>query len=302
MNLIKRYRIEHDSDLIYAKRDLSNFLKKDKSKERFSLALMELGTNLLKHAGEGEIWLLQNEHWLLAALDRGPGIEDIEWAKQRGTSSYPGSLGVGLSQLDSDEEYRLEIFSKVGLGTVVLFHKERAKELFFSIPLVDNFNGDFFIKKGRYYLFGDAAGHGIKASKSAKFIQEFFLSHSFSCLFVDDFFKTLDSAIKKENLRGAVLSIVEVTKKYIYICGVGDIEFFANKERHSFKEGIVGVAFSRSEQYRFERPVNFCMKSDGIDTDFELYEDIADPFLCALVAVFYSTINDDRSIFIIKDI
>lgn len=69
---------------------------------RLSLIVTELGTNLVRHASGGELWVALkpalNEVEVLA-LDRGPGIADVQRSMQDGVSSGSGSPGTGLGAL-----------------------------------------------------------------------------------------------------------------------------------------------------------------------------------------------------------
>jgi serine/threonine-protein kinase RsbT len=87
-------------------------------------AASELAANLLIHAGGGkfELFILENRSGLeMVASDQGPGIADIDRAKQEGYSTA-GGLGCGLpgvQRLMDD----MEIESRVGVGTVVRSRK-----------------------------------------------------------------------------------------------------------------------------------------------------------------------------------
>jgi len=70
MKILSIYTISNESDLIFAKQDSKKFLEKYDFYESYLLALMEFGTNLYKHAGSGEIWLIESDD----NLDP-PGVE-----------------------------------------------------------------------------------------------------------------------------------------------------------------------------------------------------------------------------------
>ncbi len=301
MNIIKRYEIKSQSSLIFAKRDLKNYFKHlNLPADDFIFALMELGTNILKYAKEGEIWLLEEKgKHALCALDKGPGIENLDWALKKGTTSAKNSLGLGLFQLSIRESFNLEIFSKKNLGTVVVFHNIPDLEyVYLSLPLIDNKSGDFFAKKGRFFLFGDAAGHGNQALKTAEYVKKRFFEELFSCTFIDEFFKQVHIELKQKKLRGCVVDIVEVSKKYFNICGVGNIMIFYNSNMFSQKEGIIGVAFSSSTKITFERPAKLTLCSDGIDVRVikDIIEDINSPILLSVAGIYFSNKHDDKSI------
>jgi len=315
MIIKSRYKIKTESDLLFAKIDISNFLKKTKLEyiSFFTFALMELGTNILKYAKSGEIWLLEVDNdYLLAALDEGGGIKNLDWAMKKGTSTK-NSLGLGLYQLSNNSFFNISIFTskKDPQGSVILIKpKNLNKDL---IVLTQNYmdldvSGDFFAKKGRYFILGDASGHGIKANKSAEFIKKYFLNNVISCLFIDDFFKNLHQKLKDNHLRSAVISVGEINKNKFNICGVGDINLISkidNKiEKKSFKEGIIGEAFSSSSKYsyNFSKNSNFFVFSDGIDEKmiYNITKQIDDIYLIVVCAIFYSKKIDDKIILAIR--
>jgi len=317
MKIVLKYKIENDGDLLFAKIDLNNFLKGKKEKEYknfLSFALMELGTNLLKYGGGGEIWLLEEEgEYLLAALDKGPGIENIEWAVKKGTTSYNNSLGLGLFQISQNSMFDLEIFTstKKIKGTVVLLVPKTLKKNY--CYLIRNYmdiktGGDFIVKKGKFFLIGDASGHGVAAGKSAEFVKKYFLKNGFSCLLINEFFYKLHMEIKERMLRGGVLSIVEVTKKFLLICGVGNIgivkKHFEKIETLSQKEGIVGEVFSSASTYKiiYDKNTVVILHTDGIEKNllYNILQKTDNIYLIAVASVFFSEVMDDRGILIFK--
>ena len=312
MKVEKKYKITTDGELIYAKSDLKNFLRRENFKDLdyFIFALMELGTNILKYPKRGEIWLLSDdEGFLLAALDRGEGIFDLEWALKKGTSTK-NSLGLGLFQLSQSKEYRLEIFSstKNPHGTIVLIRPNKDKNI---VYLTDNFldlpyGGDFVLKKGKYIIVGDVSGHGKRAYKSAEVIKKFFLGNLFSCLVVDDFLETLDKKIKEDNLRGVVLTILEITKLGVNVCGVGTNSLFIKQnskiEFLSFKDGVVGEVFSSTSKFSIKEYSKIFVTTDGISENlmYNILSKTDSLYLGVIAGVYFSEDKDDKTILGVK--
>jgi anti-sigma regulatory factor (Ser/Thr protein kinase) len=90
---------------------------------RVALVATELATNLLKHAGRGEILLGPFENGVgvgveCIALDKGPGMADVRVAMRDGYSTR-GSPGTGLGAIarQSDE---VDIYSRPNGGTAAL--------------------------------------------------------------------------------------------------------------------------------------------------------------------------------------
>jgi serine/threonine-protein kinase RsbT len=86
----------------------------------------ELGTNIIKYAGRGEIVIQPIEEGnqsgiLVRATDRGPGITDIKTAMQDHHSTG-GTLGLGLPGVKRMMD-EFEIRSELGRGTTVTVKK-----------------------------------------------------------------------------------------------------------------------------------------------------------------------------------
>jgi serine/threonine-protein kinase RsbT len=92
---------------------------------KVSTVVSELGRNILKYAGQGDVLLKElpgpPRGIEVVVSDRGPGIEDVEVALQDHFSSG-GTLGLGLPGVRrlADE---FDIQSAPGKGTRVTFRK-----------------------------------------------------------------------------------------------------------------------------------------------------------------------------------
>jgi anti-sigma regulatory factor (Ser/Thr protein kinase) len=90
---------------------------------RVALVVTEIATNVVKHAGEGELLVrgLRSAEATgvgVVALDRGPGIANVSEALRDGHSTR-GTSGTGLGAI-ARIATRFEIFSEPGRGTAVL--------------------------------------------------------------------------------------------------------------------------------------------------------------------------------------
>lgn len=97
---------------------------------RAALVATELATNLLKHAGGGEVLVGSFEDEAgagidLLSLDRGPGMADLLASQEDGRSTA-GSSGTGLGAIRRQSE-RFELVSWPGKGTVVLARLRRGR-------------------------------------------------------------------------------------------------------------------------------------------------------------------------------
>jgi len=309
MKIVKKYKISKEAELIFAKHDSKKILKKYEFSEHYNLALMELGTNLYKHAGSGEIWIIEDENDLLiASVDEGKGIENLNWALRKGSTSLNNSLGLGLYSLRQIKGFEFEVFSKKDFGSIFLFKKQRKKDsLFLQSSFYDDVvSGDFIYKKDKFLVIGDVSGHGIKAYKSAQKIQEFLKKELINCQLIDDMINNLHLYIKQNRLRSVVLSVIKNSKK-VEICGVGNIDIFVKDlkiSQYSQAKGMIGEVFHKVSKYNFERENNIIiLKTDGIsDKIVKMFlEKNYSKEMIAIGAIFYSKRNDDKTILILGD-
>lgn len=323
MKILEQISVRNKSDIIYAKTTLRNLLKKETKAydESFLIfASMELSTNLIKHGGGGEVWILKSENEiLLAALDYGKGIKDLALSMQKGTTSMQNSLGLGLYQMNKNDEYHIEVFTltKEALhGTIVLVKPRDFFKPVLSLQvnyIGEQFSGDMVATKGKFALLADGSGHGRKANQTVEFVKSFFYENHFSCLLIDEFFQSLHENIIAKNLRGVVLSLFEITKKEMQICGVGNIALWHKQgsEVHlsTQKDGIIGEAFSSSDKKIFSlaRGEKLIATTDGIDNSrmqkviSQVNEDISSALLALVLLHFASVEFDDQSVIIIEN-
>jgi anti-sigma regulatory factor (Ser/Thr protein kinase) len=89
---------------------------------RVALVVTEAASNLVKHAGGGELLLhpLRGEHPLgidVLALDRGPGIDDVARATRDGFSTG-GTPGTGLGAIRRNSSIA-DLYTRPGAGTAL---------------------------------------------------------------------------------------------------------------------------------------------------------------------------------------
>jgi anti-sigma regulatory factor (Ser/Thr protein kinase) len=87
-----------------------------------ALAATEMATNLVKHAGRGNMLIQHvrengNSGLRLLSVDKGPGIADMSTALQDGHSTA-GSMGAGLGAIRRVSDV-FEVYSAYGAGTLV---------------------------------------------------------------------------------------------------------------------------------------------------------------------------------------
>jgi hypothetical protein len=284
MNRIAECPVSNPIELLYAKTMLKNCLKSHPSNDPAFLefALMELGNNLLKHAGKGKLWIILSGRSLgIASIDDGPGIADIPRAVSQGHSTLESSLGIGLYSLSVHQRYRMGILSFSPhngthfTGTVLTLVESSSIDPDFtslSLSLYNSlYNGDFIVRRGKHVFIADVSGHGKKAAESAQEAISFFRESHFSCLDPLSFFKQLHEHLHRTGSRSLVGSLIESSPHHWDVCGVGNVlaVMFAegNILSRTFAPGIVGEAFEELSSFRFERTGTnrLAVFTDGID-------------------------------------
>ncbi len=203
---------------------------------RAALVATELASNIVRHAGEGEVLLGSPSpgHGLsVLALDRGPGIADVAKSLRDGYSTA-GSMGTGLGavcRLADD----FEIVSHAGAGTAVLARicpkRVRAPSTGLDIGAFsvarsgEEHCGDGwaaeYLPRGTAVLVVDGLGHGDQASEAAaQAIRIFRESPSL------DVAQALDSIHRAlRGTRGAAASVAAVPDNggNVRYAGIGNI-------------------------------------------------------------------------------
>ena len=316
MKIVSRFVINNNSSLLFAKIEIKNILKRaDKNYDYYTFAVMELGTNILKYAKCGEIWLLEEDgEYLLCALDKGEGIKDLKWALQKGNTTAENSLGLGLYQLAYNDYFDFLMFTLTETnihGSVFMLKPKNLNNR--QVFLKENYmglshSGDFIFFKGRYVIIGDVLGHGLKASKSVEFLKKFFYDNVFSCTTIDDLISRLHNILKSKALRGFAFSVIEIRNNKISVCGVGNIGIMYKKDKIKYltqKEGILGEVYSRMSKYEIKTEKNliFLAFSDGIDEKvlYNIFNKCSDIYLLNVCALYFSERIDDKVIFAYKE-
>ena len=134
------YPIRVAADVVCARsevrRDAARLGFTNVASAEIALAVSELATNIIKYAGEGQVWArfiadATPPYFEIEAVDRGPGIDDIDLARRDGVSQGrdrasdgPGrrGLGAGLGAVSRLMD-GVEINSVPGNGTRVVARK-----------------------------------------------------------------------------------------------------------------------------------------------------------------------------------
>jgi anti-sigma regulatory factor (Ser/Thr protein kinase) len=257
---------------------------------RAALVATEMCTNMLKHAGRGELLVSRSHDGValeLLALDQGPGM-DLARCLKDGYSTA-GSPGTGLGAIERLAQ-EFDVYSQPTGGGAAVFARlwSRARprpdnELDVGAVLVpkpgERACGDAWRLRehgGRALVMGvDGLGHGLLAAEAAQTACRIFTDAPPE--------RSLTSIMSDAHLalrsgRGAAVSLVDVdwNAGEARVVGVGNIgvAFVSAKgvKRIPSDNGIVGHAAPRFRElsYRFERNSALIVHSDGLTSSWQL--------------------------------
>lgn len=292
------------------------------------IVITEIATNLIKHAGGGEIILrLINETDLsgveIISIDSGPGMADPGRMVEDGVSTT-GTLGQGLGAIRRMTD-QFQIYSTPGWGTVLLvrlWRDEAAKtngSRFGIYPVVlpkpgEEHCGDVYAWKANPYfikvMLSDGLGHGILAQHASEKAAEAFQKSVFNT--PHQILMDIHHNIKGTRGLVATVAVYDLSAKTWQFCGVGNIstrmQDAISSKTYLPYNGIVGVNMPRqleSQTVKAEPGRHLIMCSDGISSRWDASQHIG-AFRCdqsILASVIYKDFarhTDDTSIVIVK--
>jgi anti-sigma regulatory factor (Ser/Thr protein kinase) len=257
---------------------------------RATLVAMEICSNLVKHAGGGELIAQPLERGDsrgvgLIAVDKGPGIDDVAKCLRDGFSTG-GSPGTGLGAISRMSQL-FDLYSQPGRGTVVVAQlwpdgrAPRSPRLEIGAIVVPKPNevecGDawcYVERAGGALVMGvDGLGHGLGASQAASLACEVFMTE-----------KTRAPAAVLERIhanlrttRGAAAIVIQIDwdQRQLLAAGIGNIvaaivEGNTAKRIPSYN-GIVGHATPRIRElsYAITPAAAVVFHSDGLSTAWQ---------------------------------
>src|SRR6185503_2539260 len=264
----------------------------------------EAATNLVKHAGGGEVLLRAVEDGVeVIALDRGPGMADVSASLRDGHSTV-GTQGNGLGAIRRMAT-TFDIYSVRGQGTAVLARirsqpapRERVRLELGAVSLPksgETVNGDAWLfqttARGARILMVDGLGHGPIASDAAHAALEAFRAAPGES--VEAAVETCHLALR--STRGAALAVTEVDVEagVVRFAGVGNIAgavWNGSQSHHTVSHnGTAGHGTIRIREFSYPWPKGalLVLASDGLATRWTLesYPGLAarDPALVAAI-------------------
>lgn len=335
-NFFFSYKIEDRSYVSFVKREIHNLIAKAEFSSmragELDIVVSELLSNLIKHAGGGEIFYRlsdeenNNKAFEIYSIDKGPGNNNIAKMMKDGMSSS-NTLGQGLGAIERLSNF-FQIYSIAGWGTVAyakILMNEPAKKFTLSknsiyidalqvcMPGEEVCGDGYHIKKigDETQLFlGDGLGHGPNAHEAVTTAIDAFKE----CTETNptDILRYMHQKVKKtRGLVGSIASYHHIKKEW-KTCGVGNIttRFYEGPtaRRVMSHNGIIGLNIPAIMNAQVIADTNFqhiIMFSDGIRNQWELsqYQTIlkyASPIIAAAVFKDFARGTDDMTMLVGK--
>jgi anti-sigma regulatory factor (Ser/Thr protein kinase) len=259
---------------------------------RLAIVVTEAGTNILKHAGEGMLYVMRAQSGAsvpgidVLAVDAGPGIADLATSLQDGVSTV-GTAGTGLGALrrQSDE---FDVWSRRGQGAAFFMRLWRGPTPpepcgvevgALCVPLAgEEACGDGWAIScdldGATLLAVDGLGHGPDAAKAA-----------FGAIAALERYPRAEPAELMQHAhealrttRGAALSLARVNyaADELHFAGIGNVAGLVvdhgSRRALVSHNGIVGANMRKVQEFVVDcQPGALCvMHSDGLQTQWDL--------------------------------
>ena len=297
------------------------------SAERVAIVLTEAGTNLLKHAGGGRIFVRaigSNSHTEIEmlALDKGPGMQNVELSSRDGYSTS-GTSGTGLGAIARLSHY-CDVYSRHGGGTAVLARicslSARNHAAFNHIGVIqaskpgEEVSGDGWgfqiAAEEKTLLLADGLGHGFDAAKAANAAVEILNRHP--GLPPGELIEAVHLALR--STRGAAVAIAKLheARRIVKFAGLGNVAglICAHGElaRHMVStNGTAGAEARHIREFTYPWPEGslVILHSDGIGTHWNLndYPGLSMRDTALIAGVIYrdhSRGNDDATILVTR--
>lgn len=301
----------------------------EKKVGEIDIIIAELVTNLVKHAGGGNVLVkLVEEDGLqgieIISIDNGPGMVDVTRMVADGVSTK-NTLGHGLGAMKRMADL-FQVYSSREWGTIILIRVfERAFPLFRKSPVAEIRSvvvpkpgetacGDgFYSVTNNDYIrifLGDGLGHGAHAQAAVEKAGEAFLD----CQETDpeEIIRTINAAVKKTRGLVATVAIFSLRTKTWKICGIGNITTRINGpdslKTYTPYNGIVGLNVPNTINHveiEHVKGQHLIMCSDGLKSKWDLIKypailryDLS--VLCSSLIKDFARNTDDMSVAVCK--
>jgi anti-sigma regulatory factor (Ser/Thr protein kinase) len=295
-----------------------------------ALAATEMATNLVKHAGHGNMLIQQvrengNSGLRLLSVDKGPGIADMSSALQDGHSTT-GSMGAGLGAIRRVSDV-FEVYSAYGAGTLVRaeFWKGKPKHE----PACGNIQigavsepihgeescGDGWgirhLADSLLVMVVDGLGHGVLAAEAAREAERV-LSIA-KAVSPQNILQDLHAALRKT--RGAAVGVARIRPEQglLTFAGVGNVSasIVSSGVSRSLAShnGTVGHQMPKLQEFTYPWNADsfLVMHSDGLGSrwDLERYPGIWSKHPSMIAAILHRDFcrgRDDVTVLVAKTV
>jgi anti-sigma regulatory factor (Ser/Thr protein kinase) len=329
------YHIEERSFIAYIKREIHTNVTQARFNQHqvgeIDIVVSELSSNLVKHAGGGELLFRcfnsgeKDSTFEIVSIDSGPGIPDMMRMSRDGVSTV-GTLGNGLGAIT-----RLSTFSQVysipKWGTIVYSRVSTNKDSFIEHSTLsmdirslcvnkprELVCGDgYAIKKNKDDLqvfFGDGLGHGVHAEEAVKAAERCFMESKE--VEPVEILRQIHEAVRKTRGLVALVATFNEKNNEWKICGIGNVlaRMYSGIQYKNYMSynGTVGMTIPNSMKdsiQQGEKNQHFVVCSDGIRTRWEInrYPSVFKydgKILAACIYKDYTRRTDDSSVLIAK--
>jgi anti-sigma regulatory factor (Ser/Thr protein kinase) len=290
------FPIKHASDIAAARRAGQKLADELGFSEvqagRLAIVVTEAGTNILKHAGEGTLYVMQAQSGTamagidVLAIDSGPGIADVSASFQDGVSTV-GTAGTGLGALrrQSDE---FDFWSMRDRGAAFFMRLWRGSPPpdpcgievgAVYVPLAgEDECGDGWAAScdldGATLLGVDGLGHGPEAAKAARAAV-----HALERRPSASPSEVLHAAHEALRItRGAALSVarIDYAGNDVRFAGIGNVNCVvhdgATRRALISHNGIVGANMRKVQEFTAECPPGalVILHSDGVHSQLDM--------------------------------
>jgi anti-sigma regulatory factor (Ser/Thr protein kinase) len=324
LQIAERSRVAEARRLAVQASTAQGFNEKDAG--RVAIVATELATNLVKHAGGGEIVIssfadAEGKGLELLALDKGPGIVDLNKALADGHSTS-GTAGTGLGAIRRSADV-FAVSSRGGRGTAVLARlKPEAQAAveggYLIAGLCAPYPGETVCGDGWAIgasatkiavLMVDGSGHGPEAHKAALRAIEIFRTQTDRG--VEPVAQAIDRALAVT--RGAAVAVAEIdpASGQVNFVGIGNISAAlidqGSVRRMISNNGTAGhiAPRIRAFQYPFRNETTVIMHSDGLTPRWDLndYPGLIAAHPSLIAGILYRDFRrgrDDASIVVVR--
>jgi anti-sigma regulatory factor (Ser/Thr protein kinase) len=290
------FPVTHASDISAARRagqKLADALGFDAVRAgRLAIIVTEAGTNILKHAGEGTLYIMPSQTAAalpgvdVVAIDNGPGIADLAFSLQDGVSTA-GTAGTGLGALRRQAD-EFDVWSQRDRGAAFFMRIWQGSAPTapcgvdigaLVTPLAgEEESGDGWAVScdpdGATLLGVDGLGHGPEAAKAARGAIEALAARPHAAPGI-----VLDAAHHAlRTTRGVALSVARIGygDGSLRFAGIGNVSgtVYDGTTRRTLvsHNGIVGHNMRKVQEFTVDcAPGALCiLHSDGIQTQWDL--------------------------------